>query len=232
MPDLKVVLVDVDGTLLVTGGAGRRTMNRIYAELWGVENAFDGTRADGKTDPAIFREILRRHGIQVDDESAAVARIQSRYERAFGAEMARSGARLMPGAREAMEALAGLDGIVMGLLTGNLEPTARIKVEHFGLGRLFPFGAYSSDSEDRRDLPPVAVARAEAHTGRTIGLGRHVVILGDTPRDVECALAHGCTAVGVAAARYTARDLEDAGAHAVLPDLTDTASVIRTVAGL
>jgi phosphoglycolate phosphatase-like HAD superfamily hydrolase len=213
------VLFDIDGTILRTGGAGRRTMNQIFGELWGVENAFDGITADGKTDPMIFREMLLRHEVEVEDESTAIAEIRRRYEAGFGAEMATSSAMLMPGVEPLLAALHNRNDVAVGLLTGNLEVTARIKVEHFGLGRYFPFGAFSSDHEVRRRLPPVAVQRASTWLGRSIGMGPHVAILGDTPHDIDCALANGCTAVGVAAARYSSDDLRAAGAHVTLPDL-------------
>lgn len=218
---MRLVLFDIDGTLLRTGGAGRRTLDRIFLELFGVTDAFSVIRPDGMTDPAIFREMLRRHGVSRHDEDEVVADIRRRYEAAFLDELVSSPAALMPGARELVEALAARSDVVLGLLTGNLERTGRAKVEHLGLGRYFPFGAFSSDHELRDRLPPVAVARAEAHLARPIGLGRHVVIVGDTPRDVACALAHGCTAVGVGQARYSEAELAAAGAHRTLPDLAD-----------
>ena len=123
--------------------------------------------------------------------------------------------------------LAALDGVALGLRTGNFEATARIKLAHFELNDFFPFGAFGSDNGDRERLVPMAVERAEAHLGRSIGLGPHVVVIGDTPRDVECALVHGATAIGVAASRYSTDDLEAAGAHAVLPSLEDIPAFIN-----
>jgi phosphoglycolate phosphatase-like HAD superfamily hydrolase len=128
-----------------------------------------------------------------------------------------------------LAAVSGRDDVAVGLLTGNLEATARIKVDHFGLGHHFTFGAYSSDSPVRRELPPVAVERAEALRGQAIGLGPHVVVLGDTPHDVDCALHNGCTAVGVGAARWSAAELSEAGAHVTVEDLSDAATVLRAL---
>lgn len=229
MDDLKVLLFDIDGTILRTGGAGRRTMDRIFLELWGVPDAFEGTRADGKTDPMIFREMLERHRVSVDDLDAAVAEVQRRYAAGFGDEMRDSPAALMPGIEAVLDAVSSRDDVAVGLLTGNLEATARIKVEHFGLGHHFAFGAYSSDSPVRRDLPRVAVARAEALRGRPIGLGRHVVVIGDTPHDVDCAIHNGCTSVGVGAAGWSAAQLAAAGAHAVLENLADLDAVLAVL---
>jgi phosphoglycolate phosphatase len=229
---VKLVLFDIDGTILLTGGAGRVTMNRIYEELFGIASAFDGLHADGKTDPLIFAELLHRHAVEVDDDVAVLAEIRRRYEAGFGDAMRSAPATLMPGVVPVIETLDRRDDIQLGLLTGNLEHTARIKVDHFGLGGYFPIGAYSSDSPDRRDLPAVAVRRAEEHLGRTIGLGRHVVIVGDTPKDVDCALANGCTSIGVGAARYSEAELRAAGAHHVLPDLEDDDTAVRIIADL
>lgn len=229
MDALKVLLFDIDGTILRTGGAGRRTMDRIFLELWGVPDAFEGTRADGKTDPMIFREMLERHRVAVDDVEAAIAEIQWRYEAGFADEMRDSPAVLMPGIEAVLDAVSNRDDTVVGLLTGNLEATARIKVDRFGLGHHFPFGAYSSDSAVRRDLPPIAVSRAEALRGRRIGLGRHVIVIGDTPHDVDCALHNGCTAIGVGAAGWSADALADAGAHAILENLADLDAVLAVL---
>jgi phosphoglycolate phosphatase len=228
-PALKLVLFDIDGTILLTGGAGRVTMDRIYEDLFGVTSAFDGLHADGKTDPLIFAELLQRHAIEVDDEAAVLAEIRRRYEAGFAEAMGRSPASLMPGVVQVIEALHARNDVQLALLTGNLERTARIKVDHFDLGGYFPFGAYASDSAHRRDLPPVAVRRAEEHLGRAVGLGPHVIIIGDTPKDVDCALANGCTAVGVGAARYSVDDLRRAGAHHVLPDLCDADAVVEII---
>jgi phosphoglycolate phosphatase-like HAD superfamily hydrolase len=114
-------------------------------------------------------------------------------------------------------------------LTGNYERTARIKLERFGLNHHFPFGAFGSDDGDRTRLPPVAVARAETFSGRPIGLGRHVMIIGDTPLDVGCALANGATAVGVATGNYSQSELQEAGAHLVFEDLSETGSVVEAL---
>jgi phosphoglycolate phosphatase-like HAD superfamily hydrolase len=135
----------------------------------------------------------------------------------------------MPGVRELLHALSGHPQVLLGLLTGNFERTAQVKVATFGLDRYFAFGAYGSDHGDRLRLPPIAVERAERLAGRPIGLGRHVVIVGDTPRDVVCARAWGATAVGVATGRSSTRQLLDAGADLVFEDLSDTRAVLTAL---
>lgn len=227
---MKLLLFDIDGTLLLSGGAGRRAIDRAFLELYGIDDAFGSLVPDGKTDPLIFREIAADRGLDIGDETTAFAELAVCYARHMADEMPRSsGARLMPGVEPLLEHLAGDPGLVLGLLTGNFEATARIKLEHFALDRFFRFGAFGSDDGDRTHLLPIAVRRAERHLGRRIGSGRHVVVIGDTPRDVECALAHGATAVGVAASRYSVRDLEAAGAHHALPDLEDIPGFMRAI---
>lgn len=229
MTAIKILLFDIDGTLLSTGGAGRRTMDRIFFDLWGVENAFEGTCADGKTDPMIFREMLKRHWVPLDDPDRAVAEIRHRYEEGFADEMRDSPAVLMPGVDQLLDVLSARGDVAIGLLTGNLEVTARVKVEHFGLGHHFHFGAFSSDHEIRRMLPPIAVERASAWLGQPIALGHDVVIIGDTPHDVDCALTNGCTAIGVGTGGWSPTELKSAGAHATVEALTDVDRSLRVL---
>jgi len=227
---MKLLLFDIDGTLMLSGGAGRRAMDRAFLEIHGIENAFDGIAPYGKTDPAIFTEIFSNHSLADnagDDEIRPVAELYARY---LPEEVRTSeGAELMPGVTPLLDHLQRADGVVLGLLTGNFERTARAKLSRFDLNRYFPFGAFGSDDGDRVRLVPVALRRAAAHTGRTIAAGPDVVVIGDTPRDVECALAHGATAVGVATTHYSVNELRTAGAHHVFPNLENTAAFSRAL---
>lgn len=226
---LKVVLFDIDHTLLASGGAGFRAMDRALAELFGVNGATRGMIPHGKTDPMLFSEALRAHGLADDDGAEPYRELVRLYQLYLPEEMRVPPARILPGARELVEALSAHPGVVIGLLTGNLESTARVKLAAFGLDRYFRFGAYGSDDRDRLKLPPIAVERAEALTGLRIGLGPHVTVIGDTPRDVACALAWGTTALGVATGRSSTRELLDAGAHRALDDLSDTEAVLAAL---
>jgi phosphoglycolate phosphatase-like HAD superfamily hydrolase len=228
---MKLLLFDIDGTLMLSGGAGARAISRAFKELYGVDDAFRGIIPDGKTDPLIFREIIANHGLDIADETTAFAELAVRYADHMATEMPRSSAaRLMPGAAAIVGSLAGRADLALGLLTGNFEPTARIKLRHFDLDRFFPFGAFASDHGERERLVPIAVQRAELHLGRRIGLGRHVIVIGDTPRDVECALLHDATAIGIAASRYAVADLRAAGAHHVLTSLEDVGGFMTAIA--
>ncbi len=215
-----LLLFDIDGTLLLTGGAGSRAIDRACRERLGLDGAFAGISPDGKTDPMLFDEVLVRHGI--DAEPELVADLTERYVRYFAEEMdASPGARLLPGVVETLDEVRAHPGVALGLLTGNLEPTAWVKLAHFGLDGFFAFGAFGSDDAVRERLVPIAVTRSEELLGHPVGCGRHVVVIGDTPRDVACALANDATAVGVASHRYPRAALCAAGAHHVLEDLSD-----------
>jgi phosphoglycolate phosphatase-like HAD superfamily hydrolase len=226
---IRLLLFDIDNTLMNSGGAGFKAMGRALEELFGVDDATRGVVPHGKTDPLILREIFHAHELAVGRESAAIRELAELYESELIEEMPIAPARLMPGVREVLDALEGINETVLGLLTGNFEPTARIKLERFGLNRYFQFGAFGSDHEDRIELPPVAVERAEALNDGPIGLGRHVHIIGDTPRDVDCALANGATAVGVATGENTVEELRDSGAHLVFEDFADTETVVEAL---
>jgi len=227
---MKLLLFDIDGTLMLSGGAGRRAIDRTFFEIHGIKNAFGDIVPDGNTDPAIFREIFTNHGLELRDESSAFAEVTTRYAFFMRDEMARSEqARLMPGVTPLLDLLGQRTDIHLGLLTGNFETTARIKLDRFGLNDLFAIGAFGSDDGIRSRLVPIAVERAEAHFGHKIDLSPQVVVIGDTPQDVECALVNGVTAVGVAASRYSVADLEAAGAHCAMPTLEDIPAFMKAI---
>ncbi len=230
---MRLLLFDLDATLMSSGGAGLKSMARAISERFGVECQRLEVLPDGKTDPAILREVLRNHRLPVEDEDRAVAELGVLYERYLREEMPRAAkARLLPGVVELLDELSLRSGVLLGLLTGNYEATARIKLSQFDLNRFFRFGAFASDDECRDRLVPIAVRRAEALTGATIGIGRHVLVIGDTPRDVGCALAHQVTAIGVATGRYPVEALLAAGAHLAFRDLSDTHQVAATLCGI
>jgi phosphoglycolate phosphatase len=229
---MKLLLFDIDGTLMLSGGAGFRAIDRTFEQIFGIRRATRGIVPDGKTDPLIFREIVERHALAQGSEEEALDTLRKHYEPLMAEEMATSPARMMPGVDTLLEELDAEPRCKLGLLTGNFEPTARIKLDRFGFNRFFTFGAFGSDHEDRTRLPSIAISRAETHHGLPIGLGRHVLVIGDTPRDVECALVNGATAVGVATGNYTIQQLLEAGAHVVFDDLSDAGEVVRILTGM
>jgi phosphoglycolate phosphatase-like HAD superfamily hydrolase len=221
----KLLLWDIDGTLLDTGGAGTRAMDLAFQEVFSIEGAFQGIRMSGKTDTEIMKEALRKHSIAVDGKipvliDAYIGHLKTEIERPTPQK------GLKPGVIEALSALSRIDGVATGLLTGNLEEGARLKLAAFGLNRFFPAGAFGSDHEDRNRLLPVAAGRFALMHMRPVFF-RDCVVIGDTPRDIACAKPYGAVAFSVATGRYSVSDLKDAGADAVMEDLSDTEEFMR-----
>jgi phosphoglycolate phosphatase-like HAD superfamily hydrolase len=232
---MRLILFDIDGTLLWTDGAGRRAVGGALQEEIGSSGPIDTYRLDGKTDPLIVRELLELAGRP--DAAADPACIESvcrRYLARLEAELSgpRAATRLFPGVREILNALERYerDGrALVGLLTGNLERGAHLKLRSAGLiPERFRVGAYGSDSGVRSELPAIAAHRAHQRTKRLFP-GDAVVILGDTPADVECGRPIGARAIGVATGHYDVAALHAAGADAVFADLRDTAAVLDAI---
>lgn len=228
----KLVLFDIDGTLLLTAGAGRRAITAALAEHVGASAAFHGVRFDGKTDPQIVRELLEAAGAEALDEERIGACCE-RYLALLERELAAPGTvtTLMPGVTELLDALEREAHVLLGLLTGNMAAGAALKLRAAGLdpGR-FVVGAYGSDAADRPALPPIAARRAEPHFGR-VPAGHDVVIIGDTPADVTCGQCIGARALAVATGAYSPAELDAAGAHAVFSDLSATDDVLAAILG-
>lgn len=223
-----LVLFDVDGTLVLTGGAGVRAMNRAFEELYNVANAFAGVPMAGRTDQAIVLDALARLGRAVD--GASLPAFRERYCALLAEEIERAapGKRIMPGIRKALEALRQRADVSVGLLTGNFKDGARIKLAHFDLARYFAWGAYGDDAADRNALVPIALARAAERGVRPVSCDR-VFVVGDTPADVACALSANVRAIAVATGPYDTRALAASGAHAVFADLSDTSAFLRVI---
>ncbi len=227
----KLILFDIDGTLLSTDGAASRAFHRALLDVYGTAGPITGYDFHGRTDREIARALLRAAGL---DDSAIDGRfgaLWSVYLRELAAELAQANhrTRVMPGVVALLDELARReDAVVLGLLTGNIEEGARLKLASCGLDGRFAVGAFGSDDEERDRLGPVAVDRARDQLGITFH-GEDIVVVGDTPRDVQCARPVGARAVAVATGRHTVEELEAAGADAVLPDFAD---VERTLASL
>jgi phosphoglycolate phosphatase-like HAD superfamily hydrolase len=207
---VKLVLFDVDGTLLSASGAGRRALDRAMRDVYGTSGPIDSYDFRGGTDPQIIRDLLGRAGLDEAAILAGEATVYRRYEEILETEVGDGRAvTLYPGVRELVETLAAREDVVVGLLTGNIEAGARIKLRPTGLWPLFRLGAYGSDDADRTRLPRVAAGRAERLVGRMFR-GPDTVIIGDTPRDIGCARAFGARAIAVATGWHT---LDDLAAH-------------------
>jgi phosphoglycolate phosphatase-like HAD superfamily hydrolase len=223
----KLVLFDIDGTLVLTGGAGLRAMNRACAELVGHPDALSGIPVAGRTDRIILSDVLQRSGRELDEQM--LIHLRDRYVANLREEIQHDGRgvkAVMPGIRGLLDALADRGDVFVGLLTGNFEAGARIKLEHFDLWRYFQCGAFADDAADRNALVPFALERA-----RECGLpdldAEHILVVGDTPHDIACAHAVSAIGVGVATGGFTADELRDAGADVVFEDLSDRGAFLR-----
>jgi phosphoglycolate phosphatase len=228
MNETKLVLFDIDGTLVLTGRAGVRAMTRAMAEVFGVEGAFNDISMAGRTDWYLLSIALSQAGQTLNPSE--FERFRAVYIRFLEEEVLERGEGrkgIMPGVRDLLDTLASRDDVLLGLLTGNFVEAARIKLEHFDLWRYFRCGAYGDDAEDRNALVPVAVERARACDGRRAFT--RVVVIGDTPHDIACAAAAGATSLAVATGGFDVDSLRTAGADVVFEDLGDTQAVLHVI---
>jgi phosphoglycolate phosphatase-like HAD superfamily hydrolase len=210
MSDARAVLFDIDGTLLVTGGAGGVAWQRAFRELHGIDADVAERTDAGMTDPEIaaiiFREVIGREGDQAER-----AKVIAAYLRHLPDAVAESdGYTLMPGVEEVLDRLIDA-GILLGLVTGNIEAAAHIKLARGNLNRYFSFGGYGSDSADRTEVTKAALGRGELVSGGSLG-GGGCFSVGDTPRDVGAGHGAGIKVVGVATGKYSVDELRDSGA--------------------
>jgi phosphoglycolate phosphatase len=216
-----LILFDIDGTLLSAGGAPRRAFRTALVEHFGTEGSMASADFSGKTDPQIIYELMRGAGLGDDHIERRIADFFAHYLDELERELAvETGHRLYPGVAELVPALARDSRVALGLLTGNIEAGARLKLEHFGLWEYFQIGAFGSDDRTRDRLGPVAINRAERRFGRRFE-GRDVVVVGDSPADVQCARAVGARAIAVCTGRPSRATLEACHPDLLLDSLAD-----------
>lgn len=212
----RLILFDIDHTLIDPGNAGVNALDMVFDEKYGISNATAQVAVDGRTDYQIMREMLRRFDLVVEERE--VQDIARRYLQNLKLTVDNPRGRILPGVQTALSALGKDPACRIGLLTGNAEAGAQIKLGHFGLQHHFSLGAYGSDHEDRNRLLPIAVQKAQQLYGQEFAYNQCLVI-GDTPLDVQCAKPYGAVAVGVATGRYSQAELTAAGADFVVADL-------------
>jgi phosphoglycolate phosphatase len=216
-----LVLFDIDGTLIQTGRAGMRGMNRAFGDLFGAPDALDGVPVAGRTDRAIVSEVLAKIGQPA--EPATIARVRDEYCRHLPAALADPASRpmnVLPGVPGLLKELESREDVVTALLTGNFVAGAEIKLGYFDLWTRFAFGAFGDAHSERRALVPVAVAEAVRHGHHTFAPER-IVVIGDTPLDVDCAHAYGARAIAVATGMYSMDTLRDTQADLTVATLAD-----------
>jgi phosphoglycolate phosphatase len=209
-PAIHAVLFDIDGTLLVTGGAGGEAWRRAFAELHGVDADVAEHTDAGMTDPEIavilFREVVGREGSAEERAKAIGCYLKHLPDTVAESE----GYRLMPGIEELLDRLIDA-GLLLGLVTGNIEAAAHIKLSRGHLNRFFSFGGYGSDSANRTEVTKAALARGELVSGGVLSEGA-CISAGDTPRDIKAGHGAGIKVVGVATGSYSVEQLQAAGA--------------------
>jgi len=219
----RFVLFDIDGTLIDPGGAGRRAVSKVFYQMFSIRDAFAGITMAGKTDIQIIREGLSIHGLP--SGNGVLSSIVSRYIENLRIEIDNKRKHVMPGVLELLNALKAMEGYWLGLLTGNIERGARIKLGAFNLNEYFPVGAFGDDSEDRNRLLPIAVEKLRKAEDIDIDYSDCIVI-GDTPNDVQCAKPFGATSIVVSTGPYSYDSLGETGADHVLRDLSRTMDLI------
>jgi len=228
----RLILFDIDGTLLGTRGGARRAFHRAMLEVYGTAGPIETHPFDGKTDPQIVRELLRLDGFDDAAIDAGMPSLWQVYLRELEQELSTAEPHVYPGVVDVLNELGERrDRACITLLTGNIVGGAQIKLRSAALDSHFDFevGAFGSDCERRDGLPEIAVRRAYERTGIRFR-SREVVIIGDTPNDVTCGRALDVFTIAVATGRYSKDQLAEAGAHVVLDDLSDTERVLELLA--
>jgi phosphoglycolate phosphatase len=228
---VRLFLFDIDGTLVTAQGAGRLALGRALTEVYGTTGPIDSYDFRGRTDPRIVLDLMAAAGLgeaPIRARLAACFDVYVRELRALVADGQR--VRVMPGIERLVTALAARDDVLVGLLTGNIEPGARVKLGPTGLWSRFRLGAYGSDDIDRRRLPAIACARAHALAGREFPFER-VTIIGDTPLDIDCARACGAVAVAVATGQHPIEDLSACAPDLLFDDFADVDTAMRRLTG-
>lgn len=226
---MRLLLFDIDGTL-VSGGPAKSAFGDALSTVFGTPGPISNHDFAGKTDPQIARELLEAAGVPGRVIDAGLPQLW----RCYLAELARlvpsRPPQPLPGVRRLVQALAARDDVALGLVTGNLEGGARLKLASVGLWEHFPVGAFGSDHAARSRLPDVACRRASAHWGRPFE-GADAVVIGDTPRDVACGKAVGATTVAVATGRFAMDRLRAAGPDRLLPGFGDVDRAVAALTG-
>jgi phosphoglycolate phosphatase-like HAD superfamily hydrolase len=220
MTEPQAVLFDIDGTLISTGGAGARSWRYAFDELYGIPADIGEFTDAGMTDPTVAR-LTFKAAVGHDPTPRELATVMAAYLDRIPYEVEHSEKyRVLDGADELLRRLGREKGVLLGITSGAVEAAAHIKLSRAGFNRYFPFGGYGSDSPDRIELTERALERGALLLGEALD-PKQVLVVGDTPKDLDAAHGAGCVAVGVATGHYTREQLEEAGADVVLDTLRD-----------
>ncbi len=225
----KLVLFDIDGTLISDGGVSRDAFAAAMLEIYGFQGDLRRYDFSGRTDPQIAHMVLRDAGWSEREIEERIAGLWEKY--VAGLEQhERSRVRALPGIRPLLNALRDDARITLGLLTGNIEAGARLKLSGPGLNEYFPFGAFGSDSPHREELPPIAIQRAAEFSGHQFH-GREVVIIGDTIYDIRCGTPHDATTIAIASGKTPAETLRAENPHHFFISAEDREGLLEAILG-
>ena len=214
----KLLLWDIDGTLLNSGGAGRRAMESAINKKFSIEASLETIDFNGRTDQNILSQFFNQYEIEESEESRL--ELCDLYYQQLSIEIPRGEGMILPGILEVVESVDKRDDLDQGLLTGNFERGAQVKLEHFNLWHYFKFGAFGEESEDRNDLGPKALERAKVSSGYNYS-PEQVFVIGDTAHDIACGKALGANTIGVATGWTKADDLAIHNPTALFADFTE-----------
>jgi len=226
--DRRLLLFDIDGTLITSGGAGEGALKDAMKARFGVEEDLQGILLAGATDAKIARELLAKHGIEASAENMAA--LLDEYLQHLSGRMSLHDGRLLPGIVPVLEALEKHPEAVLALLTGNLTRGAEIKLTHYGVWNFFEFGAFADDHHDRNELGKCARSRALERHGIDFPPDR-IYVIGDTPRDIECGRAIGAKTVAIATGHYSLPELAEHAPDFLFEDFSDTGRVLDCLLG-
>ena len=223
-----VCLFDIDGTLMNTGGAGQHAMEQALLEVFGVAGPYEDILAAGRTDRAITADLFAHHGIDPTEENLQT------FLRAYVRHLPRSlnsqEGRILPGVGALLDELTALETVALGLLTGNYQVGAQLKLQHYSIDHHFAFGGFGDVHESRDDVARIALRSAEEHLERSIET-RTVWVVGDTPADIQCGRAINANVVAVATGIFSAQELQAAGPDLLFENFSDIKLFLDTVIG-
>lgn len=224
----RLVVFDIDGTLLNTDGIGREAFAEILEDVYGVPTSARNHDMAGKTDRQILYEVMLASGLTEEAIAASADKVYEGIKTLFETRLTRDRVTLLPGIPAILRHLSGIDNVHLGLLTGNLEPVAWIKLRLVDIDHFFRFGAFGSDARDRNHLPEIALERALQHTGIPFTASM-LTIIGDTPNDIRCGKHVGCKTIAVATGQYSFEELQACEPDFLFHTLEKTRQVIDAI---
>ena len=224
MPAKRLLLFDIDGTLVTTGGAGVESLKATVRNRFRTEDDLLDIEVAGKTDRAIIHDILRKYRVDPTEEN--ITWFAREYINGLPLSLSRAHGRVLPGIQQLLERLKPQSHIVLALLTGNLQQGAKLKLQHYGLWEFFEFGAFADDHHDRNELGAFAKKRAQLKHGHDFDVA-DIDVIGDTNHDVACGNAFGARTIAVATGSWSRQRLQGCAPDFLFDDLSDTDAVIE-----